>query len=820
MDSIRMHSPRFWLGTVAQDARYTFRDLRRNPVFSVSVVLTFVLGIGSASAVFCVVDKILFRPLPYAHSERVVSVGLVAPIEPQEFMLGGSYYEWQDNQRPFVAMTSEAGVEPCDLTEANPSRLDCARVESNFLPTLGVVPVVGRNFLTNEDRPNAPNVALISYALWSSRFNMDRSISGKIVRIDQKPMEIIGVLPKDFEMPRLQSADVLLPEALDVAAQRRANPGRPLWAFARLKPNVTAEQAKAQLEPLFEYSLQQAPAPFRKEVHYTVRSLRDRQFYDVHRAAWILLGLVATVLLIASANITSLLMARYSRREREIAIRDALGAGRMRLLQQAIVECLVFSGAGALAGVMLAALLLHIFVALAPGGMPFLNSAQINSRILIFTLGTSLLCALGFALATGLRRTGPNALTSRNWTIRRSASIRRGLVVAQIASGLLLLVSASLLARSFWNLEKQDLGMNDQNVLTASISLGRTAYPSAERQMAFFDQLERSLRFGPGILAVAMSDSLPPGGYHHDQIYASLRVAGQPRLATGTGGNVAWRWVTPDYFRALGIPMIEGGGFPDSERTSSDRHVVLSHSLAVRMFPNQCPIGKQVQLAAGAPPDQDPPYTVVGVAADVKNGGLAAGEEPEYYRLRSNRAEDWDHAAVVIVKSNLPAVILERWLKKQVSSIDPSQPVEIHTLEERVAKLADQPRFAMLLVAYFALTGLGLSVIGLYGVTSFITVQRKPEFGIRIALGARKSDIMETVLVDAMRMVLPGVIIGVVLSLGASRIWSSMLFQVRPNDPITFLGATVLLVFVAFIASLVPAVSATRVDPMAGLRME
>ncbi|HKO19431.1 MAG TPA: ADOP family duplicated permease, partial [Acidobacteriaceae bacterium] len=682
-----------------------------------------------------------------------------------------------------------------------------------------IAPVLGRNFLPSEDRPNAPGVALISYSMWRTRFNRDGSIAGKVIRIDDKPTEIVGVLPKHFEMPLLQSADVLLPEALDVVAQRRANPGRPMWAFARLKPGVTVEQAKSQLEPLFEYSLREVPAPFRKEVHYIVRPLRDRQFHDVHRAAWILLGLVAAVLLIACANVTSLFMARRAAREREMAVRAALGAGRMRLLQQVITESFALSGIGAVAGLFFAAVLLRIFLAMAPEGMPFLNAARIDSRVLSLTLCASLLCAAGFGLVAGLSRTRADALTSRTHGSRRHAQARQVLVMAQIAVALLLLAGGALLARSFWNLQRQNLGMNDQNVLTATISLGQTAYPTRQRQMAFFDRLEQNLRYSPGVVAVAVSDSVPPRANNHT-IYASLRVDGRPRLPRDTGGNVAWRWVTPDYFRALDIPLIEGSGFTDDELGSSDRYMVLSHSLAERMFPGQSPIGRQVYLAAGAPADQDPPYTVVGVAADVKNGGLAAGEEPEYYRLRRNRAEDWDRGAVVIVKSNLAAATLERWMRGQIAALDPTLPVEMSTLQQRVAKLADQPRFEMLLVAYFAFTGLALAIVGLYGVTSFLMVQRKPEIGIRMALGANKGNILRMIMADALRMILPGTMIGLALAVGVSRLLSSMLFQVGPRDPATFLGVTLLLVLVALVAAIVPALAATRVDPMLALRVE
>ena len=819
-EQCREERPGYWLETFVQDARYAVRGVRRNPAFSLTVVLTLMLGIGSTTAVFSVVDPILFRSLPYGDSSRLVSVGLVAPIEPQEFMLGGSYYEWQDNQKPFTALTSEIGTQPCDLTESNPARLDCARVEGNFLPTLGVSPVIGRNFTANEDRPNGPRVALISYGLWLSRFHLDPGVVGKLIRIDGHTTEIIGVLPKDFEMPRLQAADVLLPQALYVAAERRADPGHPMWAFARLKPGVSIEQAKAELGPLFEYSLRLAPAPFRKEVQLQVRSLRDRQVHDVRLAAWVLLGLVMAVLLIACANVTSLLLARGASRERELAVRSALGASRMRLLRQALTEAFTLSAAGAVAGCLFAMLLLRLFVAMAPDGMPFLSKARIDPRILTFALATSLLCAVFFGLLPAMRKAGAEELTGRTRTSMRQAPLRRWLVIAQIAGSMVLLAGGALLARSFWNIEKQSLGLNAENIVTAAISLGQTSYPTPESQMAFYQRLERNLRYGPGIPACAISDSLPPGGFHRDTIYAALRVEGRPALASGTGGTVAWRWVTPEYFRALQIPVVQGQGFTQEELTSNDRFVVLSKSLAGRIFPRQNPLGQHLHLAGGAPAANDPAYTVVGVAADVKNGGLGAGEEPEYYRLRRQRAEDWDRSSVLILKTTLPPATTEAWIRSQVASLDPTVPVEVRTLSERVGKMADRPRFEMLLVAFFACTGLTLAIIGLYGVISFFVVQRTREIGVRMAVGASRADILRLVLANALRLILPGVFLGLVLAFTLSRVLSSLLFNVAPHDPAAFAGVTCLLILVALLASLIPGGAATRVNPTVALRCD
>jgi predicted permease len=322
------------------------------------------------------------------------------------------------------------------------------------------------------------------------------------------------------------------------------------------------------------------------------------------------------------------------------------------------------------------------------------------------------------------------------------------------------------------------------------------------------------------LAAFAISDSIPPGGYHDDQIFAALRVEGRPALSSGTGGTVASRWATPEYFRVLQIPVVQGQGFTDEELTSNDHFVVLSKSLAGRLFPGENPLGQHLHLHNGAPTENDPSYTVVGVAADVKNGGLAGDEEPEYYRLRRQRAEDWDRSSILILKTTLPPGATEAWIRSQVASLDPTVPVDIKTLSERVGKMADRPRFEMLLVGFFAFTGLVLAVIGLYGVISFFVVQRTQEIGIRIAVGASRADILRLVLTNALRLIVPGVFLGLVLALALSRVLASLLFKVGPHDPVTFAGVTGLLILVALLATLIPASSATRVDPTVALRCD
>ncbi len=804
-----------WLENLLRDMRYALRGFRRNPVFAITAIATLALGIGATTAVFSVVDRILFRSLPYAHDDRLVSVGLTAPIIPEEFMLGGSYYVWRDNQKPFEAFTSETGVDECDLTERNPARLRCASVEANFLPTLGISPILGRNFLPDEDQPKGPKVALISYGLWLSHFALDTGIVNKLVDIDGNQVRVIGVLPKDFEMPTLQSADVLVPEALDEAAQRRADPGRVMYAFARLKPGVTITQAEAQLQPVFNYSLNLAPAQFRKEVHLAVRSIRDRQVHDVRLVAWLLLGAVLAVLLIACANVASLQLARAAARERELAVRSVLGASRSRLIHQALTETLLLTIAGAVMGCILAEMLLHVFIAIAPAGIPFLMNAQLDLRIILFAVLLSLFCGAAFGALPAMIRPRVEALTAHSSASGGHALMRRCLVVGQIAISMVLLTSAALLLRSLRSLEEQNMGLQTQGVLEAHIALPRYRYGTQQQQMEFALQAEAAVRRLPGMQAVGMSDSLPPGELHGHQIYSVIAVAGKPHAAGGTGGMVTWRWVTPEYFNALQIPIIRGQAFTGEQRASTDHYLILSSLLASRLFGDDNPIGQHVQ-----PVPNGPWYTVLGVAANVKNAGLSGADEPEFYRLRRNIAEDWNPWTEMVMKTSLSPDAVAPWVRTQIGQIDPTVPVEIETLTQTVNKLADRPRFEAALLGFFAFCGLLMAVIGLYGVIAFVAAQRTQEIGVRMALGASRLDILRLIAGEGMRLIVLGGVVGLGAALAAAQLLKSLLFHVGTHDPTSFIVVTLLLAFVALVATLIPACSAMETDPMTALRVE
>jgi putative ABC transport system permease protein len=809
--------------TFLQDLRYAARGFARNPMFTLTAVFAAALGIGATTSVFSVVDRLLFRSLPYPHDEQLVSVGMIAPLDTNEFMLPDAYFDWRKHQEPFQSITSfTAGIADCDLTESdparpNPIRLGCARVEANFLPTFGLSPIAGRNFAPEEDRPNTGKVALISYGLWTSRFARDPNIAGKTLRIDSQPVIIIGVLPPNFEMPTLGVADILVPQMLNEATERT---GRALRAFARLKPGVTIEQSRQAMQPLFQDSLKYVPAPFRKEVTLRIRSLRDRQIQDFRAASWILFASVVSVLLIACANIANLLLARSTGRRKELAVRTALGASRSRLIRQALTETALLGLIGGAAGCLLAWALLRTFIHIAPQAIPRLDGATIDGRVLLFALAGSLISGLLFGLAPAFEQPSADLLTGSRTAGARRTILRESLVTIQIAVSLILLTSAGLLLRSLWKMQSVPLGIEAEHVLTADFALGQR-YAQADRLLPFFSHLESRLQQIPGITSVAITDSLPPSGGARGRLFASIQIEGQPPFHEGTGGMVTWRYITPGYFATLGIPIHRGRAFIDTDRAPGQNAVVVSESLARKLFPNGDALGHRIHL--------DDWSTIVGIAADVRNNGPLQPASPEYYVVRKpvpdavfanqNPANTWRHARVAIRTSQSPQVIAD-WLRRTFFALEPSLPVEIGTLEARIGHLTDRPRFNAVLLSLFAAMGLLLSAIGLYGVMSYLVGQRTQEIGVRMALGATPAGIAKLVLSRAAMWTIAGAAFGLAGSFFATRAISSMLFQVNRLDPWTFTLALPALAIIALSAAWIPSLRAARVDPMTALRTE
>ena len=811
-----------WIEHTLQDVRYSLRGLRRNPGFTLTAVLAAAIAIGATTAVFSAVDRILFRPLPYRDEGRLVSAGMMAPLDSNEFLLADAYFDLRRNPGPLAAVTSfQAGGIACDLTEASPLRMVCVRVEANFLDTLGVRLAAGRPFTAEEDRPNAPRVAIISHALWRSRFAADPAAIGKTLDIDGAPTRVAGVLPPDFVMPTLTHADLLLPEALDEARERA---GRALRVFARLRPGVTLPQARSALQPYFARALETVPPRFRQEVTLRVRPLRDRQVGDARAASLALLGAVLAVLLIACANIANLLLARAVGRDREIAVRSALGASRARLARLALTESLLLALTGGAAGCSLAFLLLRAFQAIAPDGLPRIEEATVDLRVLLFSAAAAVLSGVLFGLFPALRRTAGGMLGSARTVGPARGWLRGALVTAQIAISLILLTGAGLLLRSLDNLQRVPMGFESQHAITASFVLGRQRYSRDVEQLALFRELEQRLLTLPGVSAAALSDSIPPFGGTRGRPLSTIEVEGRPRLPEGTGGMVAWRYITPGYFAALGIPMRRGRPFTQFDRDAGACSVVLSETLARLMFPGEDPLGKHIQRTP-----QGQWFTVVGVAADARNLGADKTSWPEYYFVRKSMPDvTWANqepplgwrGAVVVVRTAVDPKLAASSLRGLFASLDPTLPVEISTLRDRLARGTERPRFQATLLASFAAIGVLLAAIGLGGVMSFLVAQRRREIGVRMALGATPGSIVRLTLGFAARSMAAGLVIGGAGAFVATRWLRAQLFQVAPGDPRPVAIAAALLVLVALLAAAGPARRAARVDPMTTLRAE
>ena len=814
-EDVRAVYVRPWLDHLVQDARQAMRSYRKAPAFSIVAVATIALGVGASTAVFSAVDPILFRHLPYPNDDQLVSVGFYGPVDNNEFNVDSAYLDWRKEQTAFQSLTSMRPGEACDLvTENTPQRLNCFAVESNFLRTFGVAPVAGRDFTPEENRPNAPPVILLSYQLWQQRFGADPRVLGATVTLDENPVRVIGVLPKGFEMPQLAEADILRPETFDPSLPRTVNSNRFLRTFARLKEGVAIEQARARMLPLFQHSVRQdVPLELGPEVRLVVQSLRDRQIHEVKLQSWMLLGAVLGLMLLACANVANLLLARAAARHREMALRAAIGAGRGRLIGQMLTESILLGLAGGAAGCALGWALLRLFVRLAPEGLLRLDQARIDLRVLAFAFTVSLFSAVLFGIAPALERPRAEALASWRAVGTVRTLFRKSLVAAQVALSLVLLTGASLFAHSLWKLENQPLGFQPEHLVTASFALRRHRYQSPPAQTSFFQEVESRLRRIPGGGSFALSDSIPPRG-SLGRPYSNIRIAGHPPLAPN-GGLVAFRWVTPGYFQTLGIRVLAGRDFNEAERDLNEPLAILNATLARRIFGAENPIGQRMEL------DGDGTLSrIVGVAADSKNAGVVETAEPEYYRLRQNNGRGLRLGAVAVFRTSLDTATLTRWIQREFAALDPDMPVTIESMETRVGRFTQRPRFIAMVVGMFALCGLMLAAVGLYGVLAFLVAQQTREIGVRMALGARPRDVALRVERYAGMWTAIGAAAGLICSLALTRAVQGLLFEVTPDDPLSFGVALALLAAVAALAAWAPSHRAARVDPAVALREE
>jgi putative ABC transport system permease protein len=806
----------------AGDIRFAVRTYRRSPGFTLTALAAIALGIGATTAVFSVTDRILFRSLPYEDDKQLVSFGMLARVvDGGEFLFAADYKDLHNSNTPFQSLTSWSGVEDCDITDRSPLRQRCAEVDWSFLPLLGVRPILGGNFSRLDVQPGASRTVLLSYGLWQRHFGGDRTIAGKTLQLDGTPAQIAGVLPASFELPTLEHADLLTPQII-LPAGLQPGSTRILRPIGRLKPGLTLEAARAQLGGFFQHVVAKVPAPFRKEVQFRVRSVRDRQMGNANLPAWTLLCSVVAVLLISCANLANLLLARAAGRRTELAVRSALGITRWQLARQMLTESLLLSVSGGVLGCVLAAVLLRVVLSVNAGALPHLADASLDVRVLAASLAISVIAGLLFGFAPALIEPKLEDLrTARFVSPRSSTMVKSALIASQIALSIVLVSAAILLMRSLWNLEAQPLGMETGHVLSAQLVLPSSRYKKPEERFAFFNQVEQRLTTIPGLRAAGLSDSLPPGGWERSRPFSALYVIGRGRPTSGTGGLVTWRYVSPGYFDALRIPVLKGRLFNEQDRDGANA-CILSHSLARRLFPGGDAIGQHLEFGTR-------PFEIVGVVPDVKNNGLTASDNPEYYIVRAHTPDETyrnstgpvaQRTLSIVLRGAISDSALAAAIRECVATIDPTLPIEIQPMHQRLGEMAAGPRLYAILLSVFAVIGLLLAGIGLYGTISYLMVQRTQEIGIRMSLGATPARIASMMFSYSAKLTLTGAAAGVFGSFFATRLLRSLLFGVSAHDPLTLILSIACLCAAALAAAANPARRAARLDPMIALRTE
>ena len=822
-----------WWDALRQDAHFTVRSWRRQPGFALGAVVVLALGLGTSTAMFSALDRILFRPLPYGDADRLVKVGMTFPgVEDPDrslVLLHASEYpeRWKPAPAPFIAVTTTAGVgNTCDVTEQQPERLLCARVESNFLQTLGVRIALGRDFTPEDDVRGVAPVAIISHEVWSRRFGADPGVISRTIDLDGKRTPVIGVLPAGFTVPGGQ-ADILQPQQLYPLDKFE---GALLAAFGRLKPGVTPEQAEAAIAPMIEATAKgtgvvrpgglpgRGPQP-------RVVPLRDHLMGDTSRVAWLLLGASAGLLLIACVNVANLILARMAARDREFAVRSALGAGRARLARLAMTESVLLAIAGGGIGLLCAAAMLRVFVRLAPSSIPEIDRASLDMRVFAVA-GVSALAAgvaVGIWPALSLLRSGALQYVARA-TAPARPRMRFTLVTVQIAVTVALLAGSALLLRTLWNLVAVPLGYQSERVVTMNVTPNRARYARGAAG-PFFEQLLERIRAIPGTAAATMSSAAPPNGVAlagfnfpvDRQPDAPRAVSGRTEAAGRVVSPIRIREVTPGYFQTLGIPILRGRAFVEADRTTQPA-VILSEAAAQMLFPGQDPIGHTVRLPSG-----NEWAEVVGVAREIRNTGLTTEPAPELYALwrrNGSSVTSFSNMAFFAIRTQASTADAVAFLRQAVADLDPQLPVTIEPLDEEVARLTERPRFLASLLSAFAGLALLLAAAGLYAVASYLVTQRRRDIGVRMAIGADPRDVAQQVVGEAVRWILGGAACGCALGWMSTRALQSQLYGVQALDAWSWTGALLALALVLMIAVFRPAYRAAHVDPVAALRAD
>jgi putative ABC transport system permease protein len=815
------------------DLRFAFRQLLKNPGFTCAAILCIALGIGATTGIFSVVNAVLLRPLPYAEPERLVRLYTEFPGFPN----GGlrrfpfSIAEFLDLQRDAKLWESIEGWVNNGVNlagEQEPTRVTASFVTGGMLNMLGVNPLFGRRITPADGEPSAPLTANISYGLWQRVFGGDRGAVGRDILLNGSKCTVVGVMPPSFRFPpgEIDQPEVWVPNQINPARPGgRSNHG--FSVLGRLKSGVTPEQGRAELNSYVKFSQETAAAnshTFHTNDHTIVsHGLHDETVRGVKPALQMLLGAVCFVLLIACVNVANLLLARAEARQREIAIRGAMGASLRRLIMQFVTEGLVLSFVGAALGLLLAQGGLQMVKAASEASLPRASEIAIDARVFLFAIAVCVVTGIVFGLTPimhlarqnlqGALKSAAASTTGATGTQR----FRHALVVSELALALMLLIGTGLMLRAFWSLQQVNAGFNPANILTASIAVSPATYPNDRSRMSFWSRLEERLAALPGVERAALGSTLPP---REATSYTDTDIEGFVPVEGGPNGNVDfYQTVSKDYFKTLGIRVVEGRVFDERDGTGAPDAVVINQTMARTFWGNDSPIGRRLRPGRGT----NAWCTVIGVVEDVKNHGLDKPTGTEIYLSRGQTYAQGNrifYLYLAVRSPGNPSAVINT-LRRELRDLDPGLPLaRIRTMDEVMSAAQSRPRFLALLLTLFSSVALVLAAIGIYGVISYSVAQRTKEFGVRMALGAQRGDVLGIVLGRGMVLALVGIGVGLGGAFVLTRFLSTLLFGVTPTDPATFVVVSMVLAIVAFLASYIPARRATKVDPMVALRYE
>jgi putative ABC transport system permease protein len=808
------------MDTLLRDLRFALRMLRRSPGFTSAAVLCLALSLGANTAVFSLLNAVLLRGLPYRQPERIVMIWnqFLGDNQPQLELSTPEFLDLREQTRSYTEIAATRPGLFSVTGDGDPELLVGVRVSANLFHLLGVKAAAGRTFLADEDQPGHEDVVILSHGLFERRYGSDPAVVGRKITINQKPFTVIGVTPRDFYFRR-KGRDLWMPLIIDRAALG-ARDDRQLDAYARLRPGVTAQRAQTELADIAGRFQQDHPEAYPKKSGYglTLVSYREQIVGQIRPVLLLLAAAVGLVLLIACANLSNLLLARATTRDREIALRAALGAGRGGLVRQLLTESLLLAACGGALGLLLAAWCVKAVAKMDLSKIPRIDEVSIDGRVLVFTLLVSLVTGVVFGLVPALQVSRQDFNRSLKEGSKSSAGgarhlARQALVVVEVAVALVVLLGAGLMVQSYQQVQRVDLGFKTADVLTLELFLPTTKYSTPVQWSAFFSQLLERLRTLPGVATAGAISAVPLGVV---QRTGEVAIEGSPPAPGQLNPNAAWRTSSPAYFRALGIPLVKGRDFTDGDDDRAEPVVIVDRSSAEHFWPHQEPLGKRLRLVGQGAPEQW--RSVVGVVGDVKHEGPEVETPSEIYVPYRQYPQPFMY---LLLHAAADAGALANPAREAVLEIDKNQAVfRVETMAEKLVRTMAWRRFYTLLLSAFAFVALVLAVIGVYSVIAYSVTQRTREIGIRMALGAERQAVTGLVVRQALGLAGLGVVLGLAFALGLLRIAASLLYGVSATDLRTFVGGALLLTALALVASYLPARRASRVDPTVALRIE